>query len=110
MISCLQVLISIPELNYFFLYKKYKKQDQKTLQNTTYFPEIAGGSLGTLGVATGVLGFSKVIKTNKVANIILVSVGTLILSISLVCGIKKRKTINDLRLSLQSQNTQALNK
>ena len=31
MISCLQVLISIPELNYFFLYKKYKKQDQKTL-------------------------------------------------------------------------------
>ena len=31
MISCLQVLISIPELNYFFLYKQYKKQDQKTL-------------------------------------------------------------------------------
>ena len=31
MISCLQVLISIPEINYFFLYKKYKKQDQKTL-------------------------------------------------------------------------------
>ena len=31
MISCLQVLISIPEINYFFLYKKYKKQNQKTL-------------------------------------------------------------------------------
>ena len=31
MISCLQVLLSIPELNYFFLYKKYKKPDQKTL-------------------------------------------------------------------------------
>ena len=31
MSSCLQVLISIPELNYFFLYKKYKKQNQKTL-------------------------------------------------------------------------------
>ena len=90
--------------------RRAEKQDQKTLQNTTYFPEIAGGLLGTLGVATGVLGFSKVIKTNKVANIILVSVGTLILSISLVCGIKKRKTINDIRLSLQSQNTQALNK
>ena len=90
--------------------RRAEKQDQKTLQNTTYFPEIAGGSLGTLGVATGVLGFSKVIKTNKVANIIMLSVGAIILSISLICGIKKRKTINDIRLSLQSQNTQALNK
>jgi ubiquitin C-terminal hydrolase len=31
MISCLQVLLSIPELNYYFLYKKYKTSDQKTL-------------------------------------------------------------------------------
>ena len=31
MISCLQVLLSIPELNYYFLYKKYKSSDQKTL-------------------------------------------------------------------------------
>ena len=31
MISCFQVLLSIPELNYFFLYKKYKKSGQKTL-------------------------------------------------------------------------------
>ena len=31
MISCLQVLLSIPELNYFFLFKKYKTNDKKTL-------------------------------------------------------------------------------
>ena len=31
MISCLQVLLSIPELNFYFLYKKYKSSDQKTL-------------------------------------------------------------------------------
>ena len=31
MISCFQVLLSIPELNYYFLYKKYKKVGQKTL-------------------------------------------------------------------------------
>ena len=31
MISCFQVLLSIPELTYFFLYKKYKKETQKTL-------------------------------------------------------------------------------
>ena len=31
MISCLQVLLSIPELNYYFLFKKYKKAEQKTL-------------------------------------------------------------------------------
>ena len=31
MISCLQVLLSIPELNFYFLYKKYKSPDQKTL-------------------------------------------------------------------------------
>ena len=31
MISCFQVLLSIPELNYYFLYKKYKKVGQKTI-------------------------------------------------------------------------------
>ena len=31
MISCFQVLLSIPEMNYYFLYKKYKKSEQKTL-------------------------------------------------------------------------------
>ena len=31
MISCLQVLLSIPEMNYYFLHKKYKKKEQKTL-------------------------------------------------------------------------------
>ena len=31
MISCLQVLLSIPELNYYFLFKKYKRPEQKTL-------------------------------------------------------------------------------
>jgi ubiquitin C-terminal hydrolase len=31
MISCFQVLLSIPEMNYYFLYKKYKKSEQRTL-------------------------------------------------------------------------------
>ena len=31
MISCFQILLSIPEMNYYFLYKKYKKPEQKTL-------------------------------------------------------------------------------
>ena len=31
MISCFQVLLSIPELNYYFLYKKYKISSQKSL-------------------------------------------------------------------------------
>ena len=31
MISCLQILLSIPELNYYFLHKKYKNSEQKTL-------------------------------------------------------------------------------
>ena len=31
MISCFQVLLSIPELNYYFIHKKYKKPEQKSL-------------------------------------------------------------------------------
>ena len=31
MISCLQILLSIPELNFYFLHKKYKSSDQETL-------------------------------------------------------------------------------
>ena len=41
MISCFQILLSIPEMNYYFLYKKYKKPEQKTLICDGYFEFIS---------------------------------------------------------------------
>ncbi|GEM_PF-6188653 len=92
---------NIPEFDE--MQKKANEQDRKKLQNTTYFPEIAGSLLSVSGTTLGILGITETLSINKKISIAIIAICTIALIVAITHGIYKRSINNKIKSSLKEQ-------